>query len=112
MDFVWDEQTAVTVRDVLAQPFAKTLAYTTVMTVLDRLWKKGYLSRRRVGRAYHYSARRTRDDHLAAVVGEVLSGSKDHRSMLLGFVRGVDPDGSTQLRRVIREVERERKGER
>lgn len=110
MDFIWDEAREVTVRDVLTAPFATTLAYTTVMTILDRLWKKGFLSRRRSGRAYLYSSIRTRDDYLSTVVGEVLSGSTDHRSVLLGFVRGVAPEDLAELREVIREVERERKG--
>lgn len=43
--------TVAGVRSSLAQP----VAYTTVMTVLDRLYKKGILSREKVGRSYQYS---------------------------------------------------------
>lgn len=109
MEFVWDHEGDVTVRDVMDAPGARRLAYTTVMTVLDRLWRKGFLARRRMGRAYVYRVRRTREQHVSRLVGEVLAGSKDRHGVLLGFVRGVDPQDLGELRRVIREVERERK---
>jgi|SRR5215204_3558076 predicted transcriptional regulator len=43
------------VRDVQAA-LARQLAYTTVMTVLDRLARRGCVERRKVGRGFHYSA--------------------------------------------------------
>jgi predicted transcriptional regulator len=48
------------VRDVQAA-LARTLAYTTVMTVLDRLARRGCVERRKVGRGFHYSAILSRD---------------------------------------------------
>ena len=109
MEFIWEHEDDVSVRDVLSAPGTRGLAYTTVMTVLDRLWRKGFLVRRRVARAYVYRAKRTREDHIASLVGEVISESQDRHSVLLGFVRSVDPEDLDELRRVIREVERERK---
>ena len=82
------------------------------MTVLDRLWRKGLLSRKRVGRAYVYRARRTRDEHVAALVGQMLAESKDRRSVLLGFVRSVDPADLGELRRMIRAAQQENEGRR
>lgn len=108
MEFVWDHDTAVTVNDVLVAPGIQGLAYTTVMTVLHRLWRKGYLSRKRAGRAYAYRVRRTRDDHVASLVGEVLASSNDRHGVLMSFVRKVPPDDLDELRRLIRQVERER----
>lgn len=108
MEFIWDHDGEVTVRDLLAAPATRGLAYTTVMTVLDRLWQKGYLARKRVGRAYAYRVRRTRDQHVSSLVSEVLAKSKDRHSVLMSFVRTVAPDDLDELRRVIRQVERER----
>jgi predicted transcriptional regulator len=54
LDTVWRLGPA-SVRDVLAA-VEHAVAYTTAMTVLDRLYKKGILDRERVGRAYVYSA--------------------------------------------------------
>ena len=102
----------VVVRDVLNSPAGKGLAYTTVMTVLDRLWRKGYLARRRSGRAYIYSAKRTREEHVEALVTEVLAGAGDRQSALLSFVRSVDDDEFDSLRKAIRQVQRERRTDR
>lgn len=109
MEFIWEQEVDVSVRDVLGAPGARGLAYTTVMTVLDRLWRKGFLRRRRVARTYMYRAKRTREQHVASLVGQVISESQDRHSVLLGFVRSVGPEDIDELRRVIREVERERK---
>ena len=110
MDVIWDDPGAeVSVRDVLGSKAGKGLAYTTIMTVLDRLWRKGYLTRRRSGRAYLYSAARTRDDHVELLVTEVLAGVGDRRSALLGFVRGVGDEDLEALRGAIRQVRKERR---
>lgn len=109
MDFVWDNEAQVSVRDVAKGLGGRRLAYTTVMTVMDRLWSKGILARKMVGRAYLYEARGTRDDHTAQVVHRVLQNAADRRSVILGFVRAVSDDDLEELRQAIRAVERERK---
>ena len=110
MEVIWgDAGSEVSVRNVLESSAGKGLAYTTVMTVLDRLWRKGYLSRRRSGRAYLYRAARTRDEHVESLVTEVLAGVGDRRSALLGFVRGVDDEDLESLRAAIRQVRKERR---
>lgn len=113
MQEIWTRPDAdAAVRDVLDWPAGKGLAYTTVMTVLDRLWRKGYLARRRNGRAYLYSAKRTREEHVEGLVAEVLAGAGDRQSALLSFVRSVDDDEFDSLRKAIRQVQRERRTER
>ena len=113
MQEIWIRPDAeVAVRDVLASSAGKGLAYTTVMTVLDRLWRKGHLARRRSGRAYMYSAKRTREEHVEALVTEVLAGAGDRQSALLSFVRSVDDDEFDSLRKAIRQVQRERRTDR
>jgi BlaI family transcriptional regulator, penicillinase repressor len=62
MNAVWDlgEATVVQVRDRLASD--KELAYTTVLSVLQKLEKAGWLKHRTDGRSYVYLPKRSRDD--------------------------------------------------
>ena len=66
----------------------KPLAYTTVMTLLDRLARKGVATRRKVGRAFHYAPQVSQDSVRRAAIREFLdqyfAGSTDH---LLEFLR-------------------------
>jgi predicted transcriptional regulator len=72
MDVVWRGQ-ATTVREVQAA-LPRRVAYTTVMTTLDRLFKKGFVSRNRSGRAFVYRALQTRQETEAAVASGMISG--------------------------------------
>lgn len=72
MDVVWYGE-SVTVRDVHAK-MSRPVAYTTVMTTLDRLFKKGFVTRTREGRAFVYSAARSRAEVEAAVASGLLGG--------------------------------------
>jgi predicted transcriptional regulator len=51
----------------------ETIAYTTIMTTLDRLYKKGVLDRRKVGRAFFYSAKYSLDEMEHGVAKDVIS---------------------------------------
>src|ERR1700730_11513372 len=53
---------------------SRPLAYTTIMTVLDRLVRKGKLARRKVGRAFVYTPQSTRDAMRRVAVRELLEG--------------------------------------
>src|SRR4051794_29921954 len=72
MDVVWDtgETTVKEVQSAIARP----VAYTTVMTTLDRLFKKGFVARTRSGRAFVYQAVRTREQTEAAVARGIMAG--------------------------------------
>ena len=72
MDVMWAGDDHV-VRDVQAR-LARSVAYTTVMTTLDRLYKKGFVGRTREGRAFRYRAAQTREQVEAAVAAGVLEG--------------------------------------
>lgn len=56
---------------------SRALAYTTIMTVLDRLVRKGKLTRRKVGRAYIYSVQASRESMRRAAVRELVDGFFD-----------------------------------
>jgi predicted transcriptional regulator len=68
LELLWADDRAATVRDV--QRACPDLAYTTLMTTLDRLYRKGVLIRRRRGRAFVYEPRCTR----SVMLGELMSG--------------------------------------
>ncbi len=76
MDVIWGGN-ACTVRDVHAM-MRRPVAYTTVMTTLDRLFKKGFVARTRQGRAFLYTAARTRAEVEAAMASGVLGGLLAH----------------------------------
>ncbi len=63
------------VRRVVAE--ARPLAYTTIMTVLERLVRKGKLKRHKVGRAFLYTPAESRDSLRSAAVRELLDGFFD-----------------------------------
>lgn len=63
------------VQQVVAE--SRPLAYTTIMTVLDRLVRKGMLARRKVGRSFAYAPQSTRDDARRAALRELVDGYFD-----------------------------------
>ncbi|MFT4294937.1 MAG: BlaI/MecI/CopY family transcriptional regulator [Micropruina sp.] len=89
MDVLWSSPTALSVRAVQAALAGeRELAYTTVMTVMDRLAKKGQLLRELDGRAWHYRpaqswAELVRDE----IVALLDSGPADQRQAVLDEVR-------------------------
>jgi len=67
---------------------SRPLAYTTIMTVLDRLVRKGRLTRRKVGRAFVYSPEASRDAMRRAALRELVEGYFDgSEAALLEFLR-------------------------
>ncbi len=72
MDVLWSTGES-NVKDV-AEKLDRPLAYTTVMTTLDRLFKKGLLERRKSDRAFLYSPRLSRRDWERQRAGELVAG--------------------------------------
>jgi predicted transcriptional regulator len=76
------------VQEVVAR--SRPLAYTTIMTVLDRLVRKGKLNRRKVGRAFVYAPEASRDSMRRAALRELIEGYFDgSEAELLEFLRPV-----------------------
>jgi predicted transcriptional regulator len=71
MQVVWDAGRSVNVTDVQAA-LGNDLAYTTVMTTLDRLYKKSVLVREKQGRAFQYAPALSRPDMERGVVARIL----------------------------------------
>jgi predicted transcriptional regulator len=72
------------VRDVV-EAFKEKFAYTTIMTTLDRLYKKGYLDREMQGRAFLYSPMLTEEQMQIGVLGDVITGLLD------GATKSIEP---------------------
>ena len=80
----------------------RDLAYTTVMTVLDRLARKDVVVRERDGRAFRYAPRLTRAAMTAEVMHEALEGTRDDREQaLVSFVGEASPEDLAALRRAL-----------
>lgn len=88
----------------------RKIAYTTVMTVMDNLHRKGLLGRVRDGRAYVYFPKQSHEEHTAALLGDVLAESGDKQGVLMLFVDGLDDDGLESLRQVLKEPGRRDRG--
>jgi predicted transcriptional regulator len=102
MDVLWDAGeplVAGEVRDRLGP--ARSLAYTTVMTILVRLHEKALVDRERVGRAYAYRPRSTREEQAATRMGELLETAKDDSVVLARFVAALSPAQLSELRRAM-----------
>lgn len=109
MDVVWCADDAVRVRDVLdkLEP-ARQPAYTTVMTVMDNLYRKGWLSRELDGRAYSYWPTRDRIQAATDALRELLADSGDPTAALLHFARSATTAESRALTRGLKERGRRR----
>ncbi|MFG3703749.1 BlaI/MecI/CopY family transcriptional regulator [Micromonospora sp. NPDC047670] len=105
MDVLWDSVPAtsngITVREVADALDGRELAYTTVMTVLDRLAGKGMVQREREGRAWRYRAAASREAHIAQLMLDALDlgGSRD--AALVRFARSVTGTEAEVLRAAL-----------
>lgn len=99
---VWESDESVLVREVLEQiQRERDIAYTTVRTVMDNLHRKGVASREREGRAYRYRAVRSRAEHTADLMEEVLAASEDKAATLMHFVQQIDDGELDALRELL-----------
>jgi len=101
MGILWDRGGWLIPGEVHALLHDPSLAYTTVMTVLVRLWRKGRVERQRDGRAYAYHPVITREQYVAARMEEVLAEARDRAAVLSTFLDGMDPADKAQLRRLL-----------
>jgi predicted transcriptional regulator len=103
MDRMWSWAGPARVRDILdALTPDRPLAYTTVMTVMDRLFHKGWLARERTGRSYSYTPALSRGEYTARLMTDVLASTDDRGIALLHFVEAMDPAEYEALREAVR----------
>lgn len=112
MEVLWTRGES-SVRDV-THKLNRPLAYTTVMTTLDRLFKKGLLARKKSDRAFLYSPRLSRSEYDRAradsLVASFLSGLKSRRDLLLSsFLDAVGQHDQEFLAALEKKIRDERK---
>ncbi len=113
LEALWAAEAAQNVRDL--QPSFQGVAYTTLMTTLDRLHRKGVLDREKLGRAFFYRPRYTREALLSGLAGEALAavfGSRaaELKPIISFFVETVsreDRESLAALERLVAERRRE-----
>lgn len=98
MDRLWDHGEPMTVRQVLELlQRDREIAYTTVMTVMERLYRKQLLTREEHGRAFLYQPASSRADYTAHVMAQALSDSTDKTAALVHFAEHVAPHEARAL---------------
>jgi predicted transcriptional regulator len=100
MDRIWSAKGPLLVREVHAT-LKPERAYNTVLTVVEILYRKGWLAREKEGRAYRYRATVSRDDYAAGLMGEALDASDDRAAALLRFAEQIGPDEAARLRAAL-----------
>jgi len=99
MERLWERGRPALVREILEDLSQdRTIAYTTVMTVMDNLHRKGWLRRERDGRAWRYEPTGSRSGYTAALMNEALETSADRRRALAHFALQMSPHDAAVLR--------------
>lgn len=111
METLWTkpQQTVIDVEERLRAK--RDIAHTTVLTTLDRMYRKGYLTRDKQAKAFVYSPRYTRDEFERTMAQEVLGALIGHSaetafSTFIDLI-GNDPGALDQLEAKIREKRRQ-----
>ncbi len=102
MDRLWQWGRPVLVREMVEDLRGeRPLAYTTVMTVMENLHRKGWLRRERDGRAWRYEPTGSRSGYTAALMTDALGTSADRRTALAHFVFQMSPHDAALLREAL-----------
>jgi predicted transcriptional regulator len=105
MRAIWARGEAVTVRDVLgALETDRPLAYTTVMTVMGNLERKGWLRRHAEARAYRYEPLVSAEEYSAGLMRQALEASTDRPAVLVHFIEELSADEARALEEAYRRL--------
>ncbi len=107
MEVLWQTESSLTVRQVSNGLTQRNLAHTTVMTVLDRLAKKGFARRERDGRAWRYRPAATREAYVAELMLTALEQTGDRDAALARFAQSVSGAEAVVLREALARLEQE-----
>ncbi|HEY1643507.1 MAG TPA: BlaI/MecI/CopY family transcriptional regulator [Streptosporangiaceae bacterium] len=108
MDRLWKRGRPALVREILDDLSEdRVIAYTTVMTVMDNLHRKGWLRRERDGRAWRYEPTGSRSGYTTALMNEALESSPDRRRALAHFALQMSPHDAAVLRDALDQALRE-----
>ena len=101
MQALWDAGRPLTGREVAGGLTRPDLAYTTVLTVLTRLERKGLVRRDSSARAHTYSPVASREDHVSVLLEQALGQADDRLAALQHFARTITPEEAAALRQAL-----------
>ena len=102
MDRLWEWGRPALVREVVDDLSRdRSIAYTTVMTVMENLHRKGWLRRQRDGRAWRYEPTGSRSGYTASLMSQALATNPDRRTALAHFVLQMSPHDAALLREAL-----------
>ncbi len=102
---IWARRSPVTVRDIVGDlQQDRPIAYTTVMTVMDNLRKKGWLRRQADSRAYRYEPAVSGEEYSASVMRQALAASSDRAGTLMHFIGDLSAEEAGALAEAYRRL--------
>ena len=102
MERLWERRRPTLVREIVDDlRDDRPLAYTTVMTVMENLHRKGWLRRERDGRAWRYEPTGSRSSYTAELMNDALGTSTDRRTALAHFVLQMSPHDAALLQQAL-----------
>lgn len=105
MTRLWRRASPATARELLEElQRERSIAYTTVMTVLDNLFKKGWLRRELEGRAYRYEPISSGEEYSAELMASALDASPDHVAAFVHFLERLPTEEVQALRDAYRQL--------
>ena len=103
MEVLWSRAEPSTVRSVHDELVTqRQIAYTTVMSTMDNLFRKGWLEREKIGLAYSYRPVMTREEHSAQLMRTVFESGGDSELILNFFLEQIVDDDSEKLRQALK----------
>lgn len=103
MDRMWDRPDETTVRAMLEDlQQHREIAYTTVMSTMDALHRKGWLDREKRGKAFHYWPMLSREEYSARLMREALHRSDNTDAVLSHFLAQMTEDEAGKLQSLLR----------
>jgi predicted transcriptional regulator len=105
MDRLWNREGETTVRELFEDMrLDREIAYTTVMSTMDNLHRKGWLDRKRQGKAFRYWPSLTREQHSARLMRDALDGGGNPSLVLSHFLEQMTDEESVALRASLQQL--------
>ena len=111
MDVLWGSMgTPLTGRQVADQ--LPDRAYTTVLTILERLRRKNLVERTTDEKVHHFAATASRETYMAELMVEALGSAQDRQAVLVRFAEVVSPEEAVVLRQALADLPDDPSGKR
>jgi len=103
MDVLWDSSDEPSSGREVADALPDR-AYTTVLTILERLRQKGFVQRTTRGRVHFFSAADSREAYVAELMIDAMGGTGNRQAVLARFAESVTPSEAQALRNALRKT--------